>query len=203
MIRRMNYRRSSMIVLACVGLWLPGCGDDSGSSETGASSSEGSATMGATDSNPTATATDSASASATDSASASATESGTGADSGTTSEGSATMGATEGATEGDTTEGATSEASTSEGVTCEGLDREACNDNEMCMPIGGRPIVMMGDGVCIGEPEYLECQDAIGCGDAITYGCENKEATIYEFIDTCIPEGWMECPPPPIDLMPC
>jgi hypothetical protein len=76
-------------------------------------------------------------------------------------------------------------------------------DAAECMPIGGRPIEMPGDGACLGAREFIECQDAAGCLEVITYACAGDDATIYEFGDSCVPEGWIDCPPPPIELLPC
>jgi hypothetical protein len=87
---------------------------------------------------------------------------------------------------------------------CFGLDARACMANGLCMPIVGAPILMPDGGACLGPREFLECQPAIGCGDAITYACAGLDAPQYQFLDTCIPEAWIDCGEPPAgELPPC
>ncbi len=106
----------------------------------------------------------------------------------------------------DTTDGQTgdSTAADTDSAACADLGMRACMASEQCMTIGGAEIQMTNNGACLGEREFLDCQPLTGCGDAITYACEGPDAPMYQFIDTCIPDGWVECgPPPPVDLLPC
>lgn len=104
----------------------------------------------------------------------------------------------------DTTQGeGTSTSGETAGAQCDGLDRKECTTTEGCMPIAGTPILMMGDGVCLGGPEFIECQPTTGCGGAITYACAGDDAMNYEFMNTCIPLGWVSCGNPPGPLRPC
>jgi len=101
------------------------------------------------------------------------------------------------------TESATTEAET-DGTECLGLDRAMCLENPLCMAIAGAEIMTMGEGACLGEREFIDCQPATGCAEVITYACEGDDAPLYEFPNSCIPLGWSECgPPPPIDLPSC
>lgn len=87
---------------------------------------------------------------------------------------------------------------------CYGLDEPACLATPKCMAIGGMPILMPDGGACLGPREFLACQLATGCGDAITYACAGLDAPLYQFLDTCVPEGWIDCgTPPPVELLPC
>lgn len=188
----MDYERTLSVLLLALGLGLAGCGDDgSGESSTNADTS---ATSAADSDTSAGTAADSSATSAGTS------ESATGGSDGAT-EGVTSVGETEGATSAGETEGATSAGET-EGSVCDGLDQMACLANEECMPISGQPIETGGTEPCLGPREFLECQPMMGCGDAITYACDG-EPPIYEFSDTCIPGGWKNCEPPPVELLPC
>lgn len=195
----MAYLRSSTVLLlasSLVGLTMTGCGDDSGT--TGTTSADSGSTTAVADSGAdTVQETESGSTPAT--SDTGATEGDTEATTAATTD-ATTAGETDGETEGETdaeTEGDT------EGVACAGLDAMACMDAAECMPIAGRPIMVPDTGACLGEPEFIECQPAMGCGDAISYACEGPKTTIYEFLDTCIPMGWDFCEIPPIELGPC
>ncbi|MEX1363404.1 MAG: hypothetical protein AB1Z98_09780 [Nannocystaceae bacterium] len=182
----MNYPCSSWLPVACAALCcslLGGCGDDGGAGDT-SQATAGSST-GATGSTTSAD-TDPTSAGTLDGGST------------TTAPTDPTAGTTEAETEG----GSTTETETG-GSVCDGLDAEQCLANMECMPISGRPIVDEGAGACLAEREYIECQPATGCGDAITYACEGDDAPLYEFPDTCTPVGWVDCGEPPPDLEPC
>ncbi|MEM7151997.1 MAG: hypothetical protein AAF799_04100 [Myxococcota bacterium] len=191
---------SSTVFFLCsslIGLTMAGCGDDSGTTSTSSSADSGSTTAVADSGTDTVQETESGSTPAT--SDSGETEGETEATTTATTD-ATTAGETDGETEGDTeaeTEGDT------EGVACAELDAMACMDATECMPIAGRPIMVPDTGACLGEPEFIECQLATGCGDAITYACEGPETTIYEFLDTCIPMGWENCKIPPIELGPC
>jgi len=79
---------------------------------------------------------------------------------------------------------------------CAGLDQVACQSDPACKAVVGSPHEMMGDSWCIGMREFIECQDAAVCDQVITTACENKDTTVFQFADSCIPTGWSECPPP-------
>lgn len=191
MIRTMDYRSHQSLLIVCIaalGLTAPACGDDGGTTDTNAdtgtatsASSTTASTVSDTDPEPT-------------------TSVGT---MGATSAGTSSMETTTDTTAG-ATEDSTGTAGETEGSVCAGLEADACEANMDCMTIAGRPILMMGDGACLGPREFIECQPATGCGDAITYACRGDDGPMWEFLDTCIPTTWFECgPPPPIDLMPC
>ena len=65
------------------------------------------------------------------------------------------------------------------------------------MPISGREFVDDGGGsFCLDEFEYVGCGIEQGCGDFPTVGCDPCTDTAYQFLDTCLPDGWSECPDP-------
>lgn len=163
---------------------LAGCGDDG---------SPGESTMGMGSTGATTTSAGSSVGSTNESATSVATGSmdSTGPGTGTTSP--TTMGDTTPDTSFDT-----------DSLECYGRDARGCMANGLCMPIVGAPILMPDGGVCLGPREFIECQPAIGCGDAITYACAGLDAPQYQFLDTCIPDAWIDCGPPPVgELPPC
>lgn len=179
-----------MVFVASLGLGLAvGCGDDGGAeSGTGAGSSEGSSSGSGPTSTSTMTMTPTVSGTADTTEGMTATED--------TTMGMMTM--------GESTEGMTSTTGDTEGSVCEGLGRDQCMATDGCMAIAGSPIMMMDGGACLGPVEYIECQMAIGCGDAITYACAGDDAPLYEFPDTCTPASWIDCGKPPgVVLEPC
>lgn len=163
-------------------LALTGCGDDGSTDEsTVGMGSSGTTTAGSVSSG------DSTSDSATSVASGSMDSTGPSATSSTS------MGDTTWATGVDT-----------DALECYGLDEAACLANPQCMAIVGTPILFPDGGACLGPREFLECRLATGCGDAITYACAGLDAPLYQFLDTCIPESWIDCgAPPPVELLPC
>lgn len=188
-------RRSIVLTLAgSLATFGAACGDDSGTSGGEESSSSGGVATG-------------------DSGATSAPGSSSGGNVTMTGGGSGGSGDTAGTTDptgatGDDTAGTTQGDSTSEGetesVVCADLGMEACMTTEGCMGIGGRELRMTDTGACWGPREFVECQMAMGCGDAITYACPPDDKTLWEFSDTCTPEGWVACgPPPPIEIPPC
>lgn len=181
--------RSTFLVLHALALTClasTGCGDD-GSAE------DSTVGMSATDST-TASSSTSATGSTGDSATsvASGTMGSTGPDT-TATTAPTSMGDTTWATGVDT-----------DALECFGLDEDACSSNPQCMAIVGTPILFPDGGACLGPSEFLDCRLATGCGDAITYACAGLDAPLYQFLDTCIPEGWSDCgAPPPVELLPC
>ncbi len=198
----MSYSNASVVFWAWMGtagLLLTGCPGDDGNGDEGAASS-GSTSMASTSAtdNPTGGSNNTMTAS--------------GEGSGGSTMGSADATATQGsesATQGSESESASGDTTTAgetEGGVCDGLGAMECMSTEGCMPIVGSPIDASGVGgtPCLDEREFIECQPAIGCGDAITYACEGDDAQMYQFLDTCIPVGWVECGPrPPGELPPC
>lgn len=190
----MAYRNLSLIAALAMSLGsLAGCGDDgtseTGNSESGETTSQtGSTTAPSTETDPTTGAT-----------SAMTSDSTAGSEEGTATT-AMTSDTTAGTEEGTAT---TMTSDTTAGGACVGLDEAECNADAGCMPINGAPIEMTGNGGCLQPLEFIECQVAIGCGDAITYACEGDDAPPFEFLDTCIPDGWFECPAPGGPLPPC
>lgn len=166
---------------------------DSGT--TGTSSATGSGSAG---SEGTAASTGAETGSATQS-DTSGTTGGTGdatgtTDTTTTTEGtSSTTDATTGTTD-TTTEGTSSTTdATTGGLACADLDEKACAADPACMVIAGAPIDV--PNACTKPSLFLECTDAMICGDAITYACPEGTKDVHLFLDTCIPAGFVPCDP--------
>ncbi len=167
---------------------------DSGT--TGTSSATGSSS-GSAGSEGTAASTGAETGSATQS-DTSGTTGGTGDATGTTdtttTEGtSSTTDATTGTTD-TTTEGTSSTTdATTGGLACADLDEKACAADPACMVIAGAPIDV--PNACTKPSLFLECTDAMICGDAITYACPEGTKDVHLFLDTCIPAGFVPCDP--------
>ncbi len=168
---------------ALLALLASACGTPDG----GDDGNDGSSSNGSTTAVSTTSEDASASASSTTSASASA-----GSTAGTSSATDAT----------DSADGTTSDDTGS--PACDALGERACMANDQCMSITGAEILMSSGGVCIEEPEFVECQPLVDCGAAVTYACPGDDAPMWEFPSTCIPTLWFECgPPPPGEIPPC
>lgn len=112
----------------------------------------------------------------------------------TTTEG--TSSTSDGTTTADTTttEGTSSTTdATTGGLACADLDEKACAADPACMVIAGAPIDI--PNACTKPSIFLECTDAMICGDAITYACPEGTKDVYEFLDTCIPADFVPCDP--------
>lgn len=175
----------SLLALAWVGFTLSACpGDDATGEGTDATSSGATTTASSTSSGgPTS-----------DTATSVATGSMDSTGPGTTTT------ATSPTSTGDS--GSTTNTGETEGVECSGLGPRECDANAACMPIAGAPILMPDGGACLGPREFIECQPATGCGDAITFACPGLDAPQYQFNDTCTPTGWIDCGPPPKGKIP-
>ena len=89
---------------------------------------------------------------------------------------------------------------------CAGLGRKECSNNEACRPIACQPIVADNrGGFCLDANEFIGCISAdTACAEVRTTACEGDDATVYVCPDACIPDMWLECPPPGDgDLTPC
>lgn len=180
----MNQPCITLLALTLTALAVLGCGDDGTGDSTEGMGSTGSTTAGsASSTGPTSESTTSVATSSMDS----------------------TGPATSSTTSPTSTDDSTSATSVdTDALECFGLDARSCMANPQCMPIVGTPILMPDGGACLGPREFLDCQLATGCGDAITYACAGLDAPLYQFLDTCIPEGWIDCGPPPAgEIPPC
>lgn len=158
---------------------------DSGTTGTSSATGSGSGSAG---SEGTAASTGAETGSATQS-DTSGTTGGTGDATGTSSTTDATTGTTDTTTEGTSS---TTDATTG-GLACADLDEKACAADPACMVIAGAPIDV--PNACTKPSLFLECTDAMICGDAITYACPEGTKDVHLFLDTCIPAGFVPCDP--------
>ncbi len=179
----MELHRSTLFLFSCTLAFAACTGDDGGGETTEAMGSSGATTSGVTSStgptSETATSVVTGSMDATGPAETSAET-----------------------TAADT--GSTTNAVDTDSLGCYGLGPRECMADALCMPIVGAPIVDSDGGRCLGEREFIECQPAAACGEAITFACPGLDGPQYQFGDTCTPEGWVDCGPPPDgDVPPC
>ena len=86
---------------------------------------------------------------------------------------------------------------------CEGLSQEACESEDDCSLIGGRPVAQ-GEQ-CLEESQFAGCErGGGGCGDAFTEALD-PDGRPWLFSSTCVPEGWTtdNAPPDLMDLPSC
>ena len=60
-----------------------------------------------------------------------------------------------------------------------------------CLAIFGQKINTQKQ--CLQKPQFLECADAVGCGDAVTIACPMGTMEPYQFKDACIPSDYEMC----------
>ncbi len=76
---------------------------------------------------------------------------------------------------------------------CFGLDKATCEATPGCYAFWAWPVLEMNGGFCTGESMFVECgPDPGGCGDAITFGCDENE-DVLQFPDTCLPPSIEPC----------
>ncbi|MFO7567600.1 MAG: hypothetical protein R6X02_33460 [Enhygromyxa sp.] len=87
---------------------------------------------------------------------------------------------------------------------CLELDNQAdCEAHPDCQSVIGSPIKKNGpDSPCLEPAEFLGCIGTQGCGDAITYFCQNNNT--WQLPDTCGPDFAEPCegPEEPVDACP-
>ncbi len=191
------------------------CGDSGGGSASDSNSNSNSGTGGATDgssgsSEPTSAGSQSGttggeggnseSMSGTTGAEGGNSESMSGSVSSGVESDSVSGSGTSGATTGMVTGGGESstgvgETSTGEPIDCRTLESQADCVAAGCMPIFGSKFVSDDAAFCIDPPSYLACEEQLVCAEVITTVCKGQVK--YQLANTCIPEGYTECPAPP------
>lgn len=185
-------------------LFTLACGGSGG----GTGTSSGSTSEGTSSTSSTAS-TSSTSASASTSGSATSTESGTtgepttgstggpggdptGGPSGDPTGSSTTaVEMTTGSTSSGSTGGSSSGGSTGMMGACAMLGPNQCMANASCMAITGSKINL--EKMCLQKPVFLQCADAMGCGDALTIACPTGTTEPWQFPSTCIPDDYEPC----------
>ena len=91
---------------------------------------------------------------------------------------------------------------TTGGVDCGMLALMACKAEPACKAIMGAKINLAK--MCTSKSMFIECVDAMACGEALTIGCDPMvmPPEPYQFLDTCLPTDWAPCEAPVV-MGPC
>lgn len=188
---------------------LVGCGDSGGGTASD-SNSGGASETGADTGTPT-TGESAGSASGTESAEGGVSESisGTTSDEGGVSESLSQSGGTDpdsisGSGTGDDTGMISGGGDTTQGdesstgappIVCSEIDNQQECLEANCQAITGQQFGGDEAMACLDPTEFLACMDPMGCDDVITTVCAGEEQ--FYLPNSCKPEGWVECMPPP------
>ncbi len=191
-------------------LFTLACGDSGGG--TGTSSGSTSEGTGSTSSTTSTTSTTS-----TSSGSATSTDSGSGTGEPTTGSSGGPGGDPTGGPSGDPTGSSTTAVEMTTGTTSSGssggsssggssgmvglcamLGPNQCMANASCMAITGSKINL--EKMCLQKPVFLQCVDAMGCGDALTIACPMGTTEPWQFPSTCIPDDYEPCDGMVVDM---
>lgn len=185
-----------------------GCGDNGGGSASATDSASASGTTGGEPTGGAPTESGSGSMSATDSAEGGISESlsgSTGAEGGNSESLSQsggpvteTMGNSGGTEDtGMISGGGDTSASSSTGapIVCTEIDNQQDCLDAGCAAISGQHFGGDEAMACLEASEYLACGEPTPCAEEITTVCDGEEK--YQLPNTCAPEGWVPCMPPP------